>query len=72
MKEPKLTTDFGWCVFVCMFVLLIFTNLIWVGFTSYLLHKSSANTTVTTEMTQDGSNNNQSITNGQTTYKSYC
>lgn len=64
MKEPKLDTEFGWSVFKGMFILLIFTNMLWAGFTAYLLHKSSANTTVSTEMIQDGTNNNQSMTNG--------
>lgn len=63
-KEPKLDTEFGWCVFKGMFILLIFTNLLWGVFTTYLLYKSSANATVTTEMAQDGTNNNQSVTNG--------
>lgn len=63
-KEPNLNTDFGWCVFKYMFIALLATNLLWAGFTVYLISKTSTDTTVTTEMTQDGTNNNQSITNG--------
>lgn len=64
MKEPKLSTDFGWCVFKYMFIALITTNLLWAGFTIYLVHKSIADVTPSIEMTQDGQDNNQSITNG--------
>lgn len=64
MKEPKLNTEFGWCVFKYMFMLLIFTNLLWAGIYTYTLHKASSDTITTTEMWQDGSNNKQSITNG--------
>ena len=66
MKEPKLNTEFGWCVFKGMFLLLIFTNLLWAGAFAYYMNKSI--TQSTTEMWQDGSNNNQSVTNGQTIY----
>lgn len=62
MKEPKLNTEFGWCVFKGMFLLLIFTNLLWAGAFAYYVHKSVGSTTA--EMWQDGTNNNQSITNG--------
>ena len=47
-----------------MFIALLATNLLWAGFTVYLISKTSTDTTVTTEMTQDETNNNQSITNG--------
>lgn len=62
MKEPKLNTEFGWCVFKGMFLLLIFTNLLWAGAFAYYVHKSVGDTTA--EMWQEGHNNNQSITNG--------
>lgn len=64
MKEPKLDTEFGWSVFKGMFILLIFTNLLWACFTVYYVHKSIADVTPSIEMTQDGQDNNQSITNG--------
>ena len=64
MTEPKLNTEFGWCVFKYMFILLIFTNLLWAGIYSYTLHKASSDTITSTEMLQDGTNNTQSITNG--------
>ena len=62
MKKPTLSTDFGWCVFKYMFIALLATNLMWAGFTIYYIHKSVGDTT--TEMWQDGQNNNQSVVNG--------
>lgn len=64
MKKPKLDTEFGWCVFKGMFMLLIFTNLMWACFTIYYVHKSITDVSPSIEMTQDGQDNNQSITNG--------
>lgn len=64
MKQPNLNTEFGWSVFKGMLMLLIFTNLLWAGICSYTLHKASADIITSAEMMQDGSNNNQSITNG--------
>ena len=61
-KQPVLNIEMGWSIFKCMFALLIFTNLLWAGIFTYYMHKSI--TGDTTEMWQDGSNNNQSITNG--------
>lgn len=64
MKEPKLDTEFGWSVFKGMFILLIFTNMLWAGLFSYYVHKSITDVSPSIEMTQDGQDNNQSITNG--------
>lgn len=64
MKEPKLDTEFGWCVFKGMFILLVFTNLLWACIHFSYVYKSFNATTASTEMWQDGANNNQSITNG--------
>ena len=64
MKEPKLDTEFGWSVFKGMFILLIFTNLLWAGLFSYYVHKSVADVSSSTEVWQEGTNNNQSVTNG--------
>lgn len=64
MKEPKLDTEFGWSVFKGMFILLIFTNLLWACIHFGYVYKSFNGTTASTEMWQDGANNNQSITNG--------
>lgn len=64
MKKPKLNTEFGWVVFKYMFILLIFTNMLWAGILSYTLHKSSSDIMTSAEMIQDGTNNTQSITNG--------
>ena len=68
MKTPKLDIEFGWSVFKCMFILLIFTNLLWAGIYSYTLHKTSSDTMSSTEVWQDGTNNKQSVINGQTIY----
>ena len=64
MKTPKLDIEFGWSVFKCMFILLIFTNLLWAGIYSYTLHKTSSDTMSSTEVWQDGTNNKQSVING--------
>ena len=62
MKEPKLDTEFGWCVFKGMFILLIFTNLLWACIHFGYVYKSFNGTSM--EVMQDGYNNNQSVTNG--------
>ena len=64
MKEPKLDTEFGWSVFKSMFILLIFTNILWAGAFVYYMNKSITDVSHNIEMTQDGQDNNQSITNG--------
>lgn len=64
MKQPKLDTEFGWCVFKGMFMLLLFTNLLWAAAFTYYVHKSITDVSHNIEMTQDGQDNNQSITNG--------
>ena len=64
MKEPKLDTEFGWSVFKSMFILLIFTNVLWAGAFVYYMNKSITDISHNIEMTQDGQDNNQSITNG--------
>ena len=62
MKEPKLDTEFGWCVFKGMFILLVFTNLLWACIHFSYVYKSFNGTSM--EVMQDGTNNNQSVTNG--------
>ena len=62
MKEPKLDTEFGWSVFKGMFILLIFTNLLWAGIHFSYVYRSFNGTSM--EVMQDGTNNNQSVTNG--------
>ena len=62
MKEPKLDTEFGWSVFQGMFILLIFTNLLWACIHFGYVYKSFNGTSM--EVMQDGHNNNQSVTNG--------
>ena len=63
--EPKLDTEFGWCVFKGMFILLIFTNLLWACIHFSYVYKSFNGTSITADMIQTENNNtNQSITNG--------
>ena len=62
MKEPKLNTEFGWSVFKGMFILLIFTNLLWACVHFGYFSQSFGGTSM--EVMQDGTNNNQSVTNG--------
>lgn len=62
MTEPKLNTEFGWCVFKGMFILLVFTNLLWAGIHFSYVYRSFNGTSM--EVMQDGTNNNQSVTNG--------
>lgn len=65
MKQPKsLNTEFGWCVFKYMFIALLATNLLWAVIHFGYVYKSFNATSASTEMWQDGANNNQSITNG--------
>lgn len=63
-KRVNLDTEFGWCVFKGMFILLVFTNLLWACIHFCYVYKSFNATSASTEMWQDGTNNNQSITNG--------
>jgi len=62
MKTPKLDIEFGWSVFKGMFLLLIFTNLLWAGIHFTYVYKSFNGTAM--EVMQDGTNNNQSVKNG--------
>lgn len=66
IKHVNLDTEFGWCVFKGMFVLLIFTNLLWACIHFSYVYKSFNGTSSSMEVWQDGSNNNntQSMTNG--------
>lgn len=63
-KQPNIAVEVFLSLVKWFLVILIINNLIWAGVYSYTLSKTSTDTTVTTEMTQDGTNNNQSITNG--------
>lgn len=66
ITEPKLNTEFGWCVFKGMFILLVFTNLLWACIHFGYVYKSFNGTSSSMEVWQDGTNNNntQSMTNG--------
>lgn len=63
-NKPELNIEALWSIFKCMFFLLIFTNLVWLGLFTYYVHKSITEVNPSIEMTQDGQDNNQSITNG--------
>ena len=62
MKTPHLPTEMFFSMFKWFLVIFIITNLIWAGLFVHYMNKSI--TSSTTEMWQDGANNNQSITNG--------
>ena len=64
VNKPELNVEALWSIFKCMFGLLIFTNLLWASFTIYYVHKSITDVSPSIEMTQDGQDNNQSLTNG--------
>ena len=63
-KQPNIAVEVFLSLVKWFLVILIINNLIWAGVYSYTLSKASADTTTTTEMWQDGTNNNQSMTNG--------
>lgn len=65
MKKPNLNVENGWLIFKYMFILLIFTNLLWAGIHFGYINKSFGGS-YDIAMTQDssGSNNNQSMNNG--------
>ena len=64
MKKTKLDTEFGWCVFKGMFLLLVFTNLLWAGIHFSYVYRSFNGASSSMEVWQDGTSNNQSVTNG--------
>lgn len=61
-KQPNIAVEVFLSLVKWFLVILIINNLIWAGIFTHYLNKSI--TSSTTEMWQDGTNNNQSITNG--------
>lgn len=62
MKVPKLDGEMTWSIFKCMFTLCLIAFLLLGGLFGYYVHKSFNGTSM--EVMQDGTNNNQSVTNG--------
>ena len=62
MKQPKLKAEMAWSIFKCMFALCVSLCLLLGGLFAYYIHKSFNGTSM--EVMQDGTNNNQSVTNG--------
>lgn len=61
---PNLKKEEIWSIFKCMFVLCMVLCLGLCGLFGYYVHKSFSGTTASMEVMQDGTNNNQSVTNG--------
>ena len=67
MKKPNLNIEMGWSIFKCMFVLLIFTNLLWAAVHFGYINKSFGGSyDIAMSQNTNGDNNNQSMINGTT------
>lgn len=64
MKQPNIAVEVFLSLVKYFLIFIVLNNFIWAGIYYYTLSKASADVTTSTEMWQDGSNNNQSITNG--------
>ena len=67
-KQPNLNVENGWLILKYMFILLVFTNLLWAAVHFGYINKSFGGT-YDIAMTQDGEHNNQSMINGTTENK---
>lgn len=63
-KQPNIAVEVFLSLVKWFLVFVIINNLIWAGIYSYTLNTASNDTTTSAEMWQDGTNNNQSVTNG--------
>ena len=63
-KTPNIAVETFLSLVKYFLVIIVIINVIWAGIFIYTLSKASVDTTNTTEMWQDGTNNKQSITNG--------
>ena len=63
-KKPNIAVETFLSLVKYFLVIIVIINVIWAGIFIYTLSKASVDTTNTTEMWQDGTNNKQSITNG--------
>lgn len=63
-KTPNIAVETFLSLVKYFLIIIVIINAIWAGIFIYTLSKASVDTTNTTEMWQDGTNNKQSITNG--------
>lgn len=61
-KQPNIAVEVFLSLVKYFLIFVVLNNLVWAGIFTYYMNKSI--TSATTEMWQDGTNNNQSITNG--------
>lgn len=64
IKEPNLNVELFWSVFKVMAALIVFVMIVFGGLLLHYINKTTTLTTHSIEMTQDGQDNNQSLTNG--------
>ena len=64
IKEPNLNVELFWSVFKVMAALIVFVIIVFGGLLLHYINKTTTLTTHSIEMTQDGQDNNQSLTNG--------
>lgn len=65
MKKPNLNVENGWLIFKYMFILLVFTNLLWAAVHFGYINKSFGGSyDIAMSQNTDGDNNNQSMING--------
>lgn len=63
-NKPNIAVEVFLSLVKWFLIILIINNLIWAGLFIHYVNKSVADTPHNIEMTQDGQDNNQSITNG--------
>lgn len=64
MKQPNIAVEVFLSLVKWFLVFIVLNNVIWAGIFTYYLNKSITDVAHNIEMTQDGQDNNQSITNG--------
>lgn len=64
MKEPNIKKEMIWSIFKCMFGLCMALSIGVCSLFAYYMHRSFNSTLSNMEVWQDGTNNNQSVTNG--------
>ena len=64
MKQPNIAVEVFLSLVKYFLLFVILNNLIWCGVFTYYVNKSITDVSHSIEMTQDGQDNNQSITNG--------
>ena len=62
IKEPNLNVELFWSVFKVMAALIVFVIIVFGGLLLHYINKTTTLTTHSIEMTQDGQDNNQSLT----------